>query len=179
MGQQVVDGEQGVAGVGSHGHVDQIAVFHGHHAPQLQGDGHPLVLADAAVIVGFQEGQLAVLVQRGGLQIQPGAVGMGADQAYTFRQRALAPAHGEQSLAIQGLEAAAFPHAGFESRGTQAFFNIRDGFPLRLAARDEIHIVLGQGTHGLAFFRGSVNFPGRTVFMGKFFHRSILCIVRV
>ena len=45
-----------------------------------QGDGHPLILADAAVVVGLEIGQLAVLIEGVGLQVQPGGVDVGRRQ---------------------------------------------------------------------------------------------------
>ena len=75
MGQQVRDDQLGLARLAD-AHVYHAAVLLGHHAPQLQGDGHPLVLADTAVVVGLEIRHLAVLIQRRGLQIQPRRVDM-------------------------------------------------------------------------------------------------------
>ena len=80
VGQQIVHCKHRVASPAANGHIDQIPVLQRHHAPQLQRDGHPLVFPDTAVIVGLEERQLTVLVERIGLQIQPGGVDMrGAD----------------------------------------------------------------------------------------------------
>ena len=62
VGQQVVDGKQGVPRPGADSHLDAGAVLEGDDTVELQGDGHPLVLADAAVVVGLEEGQLGVLI---------------------------------------------------------------------------------------------------------------------
>ena len=125
-----------------------------------------------AVIVGLCLSYTDLFGQRALLEIQPGAVGMGADQPHTFREGFSPPPYGKQRLAVQRPVSPAFFHAGTESGGAEALFCMADCFTLGFAARDEIHIALGQGAHGLAFFRGSVNFPCRTVFMGKFFHQK-------
>ena len=59
VGQQVVDGEHGVVRARRPPRpAPPGAVLQRHHAVELQGNGHPLVLADAAVVVGLEEGQL-------------------------------------------------------------------------------------------------------------------------
>ena len=72
MGQQVGDDQLGVALVRADVHRHRPAVLQSHHAVQLHGDGGPLILADAAVVVGLEIAQLIVLVERVGLEIQPG-----------------------------------------------------------------------------------------------------------
>ena len=86
VGQQIVDGELRIAGVAAHGHIHHRAVLEHHHAPQLQGDGHPLVLADAAIVVGLEEGDLAVLIEGGGLQVQTGGVDVGSHNGHALVQ---------------------------------------------------------------------------------------------
>ena len=77
VGQQVVDCEQGVPLPVADGHPDGLAALQHHHPVELQGDGHPLVLADTAVVVGFQKGQLLRLIEGILLQIQPRGVNVG------------------------------------------------------------------------------------------------------
>ena len=74
VGQQVVDGEQGVALPVADGYPDGLAAFQRDHTVKLQRNGHPLVLAQAAVVVGLEESQLLRLVERILLQVQPGGV---------------------------------------------------------------------------------------------------------
>ena len=49
--------------------LDDLAVLRRHDAVQLQRYGRPLVFLDAAVVVGLEEGQLVVLVERGLLEV--------------------------------------------------------------------------------------------------------------
>ena len=72
VGQQVVDGEHGVVRPVAHRDPHHLSVLQRHHAVELQGNGHPLVLSDAAVVVGLEEAQLVALVQGVLLQVQPG-----------------------------------------------------------------------------------------------------------
>ena len=157
MGKQVIDGEQRVAGVGTHRHADNGAVLHAHHPPQLQGDGHPLVFADTAVVVGLEEGQLAVLIEGGRLQIQPGAVDVGGGDGHALIQRrgaddgqvdAAAPVHPVYLGA--GLELHA-PLEGDKAGGLGQLHRIVHAVPLRLALVQEGFValaVVGDGALG-------------------------------
>ena len=172
MGQKIRDGEHGLARLFPQNDRNALAVVAYDDAMQRERPGQPLVFVNAAVIVGLCLSYTDLFGQRALLEIQPGAVGMGADQPHTFREGFSPPPYGKQRLAVQRPVSPAFFHAGTESGGAEALFCMADCFTLGFAARDEIHIALGQGAHGLAFFRGSVNFPCRTVFMGKFFHQK-------
>ena len=74
MGQQILNDQPGIVLVAADADFHRLAALQRHHAVQLQRHGHPLIFADAAVIMGLQIGQLAVLVQRRGLQIQTGRI---------------------------------------------------------------------------------------------------------
>lgn len=54
---------------------------------QGQGNGRPLVLLDSAVIVGVEIGQIAVLVQGVGLEIQAGRVNVGRRDGHPVGNR--------------------------------------------------------------------------------------------
>ena len=66
-GQQVRDDQTGISLISTDVHRHVVAVLHGHHAVELQRDGDPLVLADAAVVMGLEIGQLALLIEGVGL----------------------------------------------------------------------------------------------------------------
>ena len=57
---------------------------HAHHAAQFERDSGPLVLFDAAVIVGLEKGHAAVLVQRHGADIHTRCIQMGGGQAHAL-----------------------------------------------------------------------------------------------
>ena len=80
MRQQVRDAEDGIRLVLAHIHADGGAVGTGEHAVDGQRHGAPLILADAAIVVGLEIAEMVGLVQRVGAQIQAGAVGVGNDQ---------------------------------------------------------------------------------------------------
>ena len=80
MGQQVGDDELGVVRLVANAHLDRFhlaVVAHADHAAQFKRDRGPLVLFDAAVVVGLEEAQLIALVQGVLLQVQPGGVDVG------------------------------------------------------------------------------------------------------
>ena len=67
MGQQIGDAETGIHDVLADGDLDGGAVLLRHDAVERQRDGGPLILADAAVIMGFEVGQAVFLKKRHGL----------------------------------------------------------------------------------------------------------------
>jgi len=69
MGQQIGDGEDGLAGFFTDGHADAFAVLQHHHAVQGQRTRQPLVLADAAVIMGLGLGHAGLFDQRALLEV--------------------------------------------------------------------------------------------------------------
>lgn len=77
MGQQVVDDELRVFGVRADLDIDLASVRADDLAVQLQRDRDPLVLADAAVVVRLDVGQLRILIEGVGLEVQTRRVGMG------------------------------------------------------------------------------------------------------
>ena len=83
MGEQIVDVDDGVGGILTDADVDHGAVLLHHHAVESQGNRHPLVLADTAVVVGLEEGHAAVLVERGLLDVDAGHVHVGGHDADT------------------------------------------------------------------------------------------------
>ena len=99
VGQQVRDHQPGVAGTAADVHLHIGPVPQGDDAVELQRDGHPLVLPDAAVVVGLEIGQLRVLIERVGLQIQPRGVDVGGGDLHALRQGPLADAGQQHRLA--------------------------------------------------------------------------------
>ena len=76
MGKKVGDDELGVGRVVSDGHIDLRAVAADDLSVQLQRNRHPLVLADAAVMVRLEIGKLGVLIEGIGLDVEPRSVGV-------------------------------------------------------------------------------------------------------
>ena len=103
--QQVVDDELRVGGIGADLDEDLAAVGADDLAVQLQRDRDPLVLADAAVVVGLEIGQLGVFIEGVGLEVQPRRVGMGRADVRALGQ-GLAADHGEQDglAAVDGVD---------------------------------------------------------------------------
>ena len=101
MGQQVGNHELGLAAL-AQGHFTNGAVLQRHHAVDGQGNGHPLVLANAAVVVGLEVSQLAVLIEGAGLHVQPGGVDVGGGDLAALPQGF--PAHHSQHHALTPVD---------------------------------------------------------------------------
>ena len=99
MRQQIGDAEYGIALFFADGYGQAGAVLADDGAVQGQRDGGPLVLLDAAVVVGLEEALLALLVQGPGLEVQTGAIDVGNADADTFGDAAAAEGGGDERLA--------------------------------------------------------------------------------
>jgi hypothetical protein len=99
MGQQVGDAEDGIVLVLAHVHGDGGAVSAGEHAVDGQRHSTPLILADAAVVVGLEVAEVVGLVQRGRAQVQTGAVGVSDDQMEAVLEAAGADGGSHDGLA--------------------------------------------------------------------------------
>ena len=158
VGQQVGNHELGLVALAQN-HLHHGAVPQDHHAPQLQGDGHPLVLADAAVIVGLAVGQLAVLIQGMGLEVQTGRVDVRGHDLRAVGQVLAADFHQHHALAaiaaiylVAGLELHA-PLIGDEALGLGQLDGVVGALPLGLAVVQILLVGLAIGLHG---FQGSL-----------------------
>ena len=80
MGQQVGDAEHRIVLVLAHAEGHAGAVGTGKHAVDGQRHGAPLILADAAVVVGLKVAQVVGLIQGVRAQVQTGAVDVGNHQ---------------------------------------------------------------------------------------------------
>ena len=175
MGQQVGDGEDGLSGFFTDGHANALAVFQHHHAVKGQRTSQPLVLADAAVIVGLGLSHAGLLDQRTLLEVQTGAVGMGGDEVHALLQRDLALAGGKDGLAAQVAEHGVLFEVLAEPGFLQAFLHIGHGLALGLAIAEEIHVPLDQSVHLALLGGGGVHVPGIAGTVGEgrrfcFFH---------
>ena len=158
MGQQIGDDKLGLVPLTQpHGH--HGAVLLGHHAVELQGDGHPLILADAAVVMGLEEGQLAVLIQGIRLQVQPGRVDMGGHDVCALGQAL--PAYHRQHDALVPIHPIDFvpggqgraPLIGLEARLFRQLHGHPGALALGFALLQEGLIQAAVALHGLQFLR--------------------------
>ena len=99
VGQQIGDAEYGIALFFADGYGQTGAVLTDDGAVQGQRDGGPLVLLDAAVVVGLKEALLALLIQGPGLEVQTGAVDMSHTDADAFGDAAAAEGSSDEGLA--------------------------------------------------------------------------------
>ena len=77
VGQQVGDDEFRLVLFPPQGDVHALAGFQCDRAVQLQRDRHPLILFDAAVVMGAEIAELILLVERDLLEVQAGRVDVG------------------------------------------------------------------------------------------------------
>ena len=154
MRQQIIDDELGLVALAQH-HGHRRAVLQGYHTPQLQGDRHPLVLADAAVVMGLAVGQLAVLINGMRLQIQTGRVDVAGHDLCALGQalpadhgqhHALLPVHPVHPVA--GLQGHA-PLIGDKARRLRQRHGVGRALPLGLAVVQKALVVPAIGLHGI------------------------------
>ena len=157
VGQQVIDDELGILFLVADGHADGAAVGPDHHAVELQRDGDPLVLADAAVVVGFEIGQLRVFIQGVGLQIQAGGIGVGSANVGAFGKGLSADDGQHDALAPVvhiDLPAGLQSHSGLvghEAPGLGQGHGVIHAVPLGLAVVQEAAVVGAVGLQRLLF----------------------------
>ena len=148
MGQQIVNGKERVPGGGADGHLNDGTVFEGHNTVELQRYGDPLVLADAAIVMRLEEGQLRILIEGAGLQVQPGRVDVGSADLGALVQRLAAHHSQHNGLAPVGavdLISGSELHAAdqrLESPGLGQGNGGIHRLPLRHAAVQELLVVL-------------------------------------
>ena len=121
---------------------------------QLQRDGDPLILADAAVVMGLEIGHLRLLIEGAGLQIQTGRVSVGGGNVGAPGQRLGADDRQHNALApvVAVYLVAGFQwHTGLEFHKALFFgqFNaVLHAQTLRLAVVQKILIRLAVVVHG-------------------------------
>ena len=136
----------------------------------------PLILADAAVIVGLGLGHAGLFNERALLEVQTRGVRVGRDERQAFFQRFGAAPGREQGLAAQGTQHALLAEILAVTGLAEALARIIHGFALGLAAGQKVDVTGGQGFHAFALFGIGVGFPGALRFVGKcFFHDYIPC----
>ena len=164
--QQIGDHQHGIAGILADGDGDLAAVLAADQTVESQGHGDPLILLDAAVIVGLQESHLRIFIEGVGLYVDPGRVNVGSADIGTLCQRFAT--HNRQNDGLipvvkVDLVTGGNGHAG--SEGLEAlllgFCHSPGGcFPFGLAGVDERHIFLREQLHGGPVIGGD---PAQTV----------------
>ena len=107
------------------------------------------------------------------LEVEAGAVGVGADEADAFGKRLAASAGHEDGLAVQCLPAL----AGAEAFRVSGVFQTGDhavhGFAFGFAVGNEADVVVGQRRHGPAVFGRAIDFPAGFGTGCKFVHDNL------
>jgi len=171
MREQVRDGEDRIGRILADGHRHHGPILFGHHAVQGQGPGQPLVLADAAVVVGFELGDGAVLIERVLLEVEARGVAVGADQAKALAQGLFPPAGHKHGLALHDAKnrvGGEFAIRTFGETGLgQGPADVVDGFAFGLTGGEEGDVAVGELPHGCAIGFGRVSFPATLRFDGE------------
>ena len=169
VGQKVRDDQPGLPLLLADADGDLGPVLPDDHAVEGQGDGHPLVLADAAVVVGFEIGQLAVLIEGVGLQVQPGGIDVGRRQLDALREGLLPDVGQHNRLApvadielVSGIHGHS-RHIGPVARGLRQADGFRGAEAFRLA-----HVQK-------ALVAGTVVLHGRPAVVGEDVVAVLLC----
>ena len=155
MGQQVRDDQLGIAGIGADVHFCPRAVLQRHHAPQLQGNGHPLVLAQSAVVMGLEISHFALLIEGIGLEVQTGRVDVGRGDLNALVQRRTADVGQHDRLApVAHIHLVAGLELHTRGKGTVSLLlcqahALRRAQPLGLSGIQIRHIIPAVGLHML------------------------------
>ena len=148
--QEIGDDELRVALVLADVHGDGRAVALDDDAVEGQRDGGPLVLLDAAVVVGLEEREFLLLIERVRFEVKARGVDVGRRDAQTFREGLLAEGRQDDALvpvdavdAVAGLvgfglvelSVASLLGLGLEERGD---------LPLGLVVRHEVFVAFRE-----------------------------------
>ena len=182
MGQQVGDDELGVLRLVADAHIDLFhlaVVAHADHAAQLERDRGPLVLFDAAVVVGLEERHAAVLIERHGADVHARRIQMRGGQAHALRERLFADHRERDALVavdlvdlVAGLEGVV-ARPGMEALLLRKAHHFLYRVALGLALVEELLVVLGIGLHILFVAAGQLIEAG--FFVVKQLFRSHFC----
>ena len=160
MDQQIGDHQNGVVSLFADGDGNVGAVLQADNAVQCQLHGGPLVLLDAAVVVGLKVCDLGILIQGIGFQVQTGGVHVSGADIGTLCQ-GLGADHSQSdglvAIIVVDLVTGLSFHTGGE--GLEAvLLSLGDGpggcFALSLGCVHECHVALGIGVHFLTLFGG-------------------------
>ena len=151
VGQKIRDDQLGVARIAAD--VDGLLgpIRQDHHAVKLQGDGGPLILADAAIVVGLEVGKLIVLIEGVGLQVQAGGVDVSGGDLGTLLQGLAAKMGQHHALApVADIDLVAALEGHPPLVGDEALFlrqadGLRRAEALGLAGVQERHVALAVG----------------------------------
>ena len=154
MNQQVGNEEYGIILGLAHIDLDRGAVLFHNDAVKSQRDGDPLVLFDAAVIMGVQIGDILILIQRILLHIDSGAVDMRAKKVHARLHGLLSDLVHHQTFIhihrinlVSGLHAPALFDQVIQFAVTCLFNQVHQrihALALSLAVIQEIHIFPGK-----------------------------------
>ena len=153
MGQQVGNHQDRLVLVLTDGDGDAGAVGLADHAVNGQGDGDPLILLDAAVVVGLEVCHLGIFVQGIGLQVHIGSIDMGGADIGTHIQLLSTDdgqSNGLVTVIIVNLITGIGFHAGdigLEAQLLSLGHGPGSCLPLGLGSIHEGHITLGVGFH--------------------------------
>ena len=183
MGQKIGYAEYGVAGIVAHIHVNHGAVGFRHHTVKRQRQRYPLVVLDAAIVVSVEEGKPVVLVNRVLLQVQTGAVDVGAQDIQARLERLGADVSQNERLAMHASPyfAARFERAALANHILKRFIarsfcllnGGRKATALGFVVRDVVDIA-GSQTVELFKLVGVVVFPCVLAFQENHLSRKLV-----
>ena len=162
--QQVGDNELRVGRLVAYAHLhalDLAVLAHADNAAQLERNGRPLILLDAAVVVGLEERHAVVLVQRHGADINTRRIEVRGGQAHALGEALFANnsqhdalvtvdavdlvARTKRVIARPGTEALALSHAGdFQHSVTLGFALVKEFFVTLGVGLNALLVLVGQ-----------------------------------
>ena len=113
MGKDVADTEDRILRILADADIHLGTVLLEDHSMDGKRECQPLVLLDAAIVMGVQVDHLVLLINRVGLGVQPGRIDMGAKDAHAFLNRFPAdPVQGDALSHLVAIDLVAWLQAG-------------------------------------------------------------------
>ena len=157
MDQKVGHEENGIVLVLAHVDLHGAAVLLHNHAVNGKGNRHPLVLFHAAVIMGVQISETAVLIERILFHVQTWRVDVRPENIDAVLHLLLADLKHHNGFIhpygihlVPGFQLFAVLHQRLQfliSRLIQRIYDLVDALPLGLSSVQKVHILSGKSIH--------------------------------
>ena len=177
MNEQIGDIEHGIASFITDAHINFAAVGAMDDAVQREGLASPLIFFDAAVVMGLEQGEFAVFIERMRFEIESWRIDVRADDVHAGFQRTLADDEEDDGFVLVVVDdlCAGFwhfsgsEHVGKvdEAVGVRLTGHLGCAFALGLAGVEKCFVAFAVGEEGVAIFFGKI-LPETWVFVFKF-----------
>ena len=183
MNQKVGHAENGIIRVLAKRNIERRPVLFHDHAVQREGQRHPLVLLDAAIIMRVEVRHAALFIERILFQVEAAGVDVRPENREAVLHRARTELeHRDRLFHADGVNLVArfqffllAYHLGERhiARRFRHLNHFRRALPLRLALGNEIAVIIGKGVD-LFLLRLRVSVPSMKILFFRFLLRFLL-----